>query len=181
MADWKRRVLGMGVPCLLAFALDATLTMWGQPQEYWAGNYSLTTEGAPFFRQFCVMGPAAAIAAYAAWAGLVIGLILLLPEALAVSLSIAVVFGHTAGASMWLDGLITVGRLGGGITVGWFQTAHGMFPAAAVVLGIGLCWSLREPGQGQANGADRPWNPLLRWSLVVALLAMAAYMFLFPH
>jgi len=34
----------MGLPCLLALALDATLTMWGQPEEYWAGDYSRNTE-----------------------------------------------------------------------------------------------------------------------------------------
>jgi hypothetical protein len=181
MSTWRRRLLGMGLPCLLALALDATLTMWGQPEEYWAGNYSLTTEASPFFRQFFVLGPAAAIAGYAAWAGVLLGLILLLPEALAVSFSLAVVFGHTAGACMWLDGLTTVGRLGGGLPVRWFQTAHGMFPAAAVVLGVGLCWSLRDPGQGQVKGADRPCNPWLRWGLLAALLAIGAYMMLFPH
>jgi hypothetical protein len=181
MADWKRRLLGMGLPCLLAFALDATLTMWGQPEEYWAGNYSLTTEGSPFFRQFFALGPSAAIAGYAAWAGVLLGLILLLPEVLAVCLSLAVVFGHTAGAAMWLDGLITVGRLGGGITVGWFQTARGMLPTAAAVLGLGLWWSLRDPGQGRAKEEHRPWNPVLRWGLVAALLGIGAYMMLFPH
>ncbi len=181
MADWKRRLLGMGVPCLLAFALDATLTLWGQPEEYWAGNYSLTTEGSPFFRHFFALGPAAAIAGYAAWAGVLLGLILLLPEALAVCLSLAAVLGHTAGAAMWLDGLVTVGRLGGGVAAGWFQTGRGLLPAAAVVLGVGLCWSLRVAGQGQAKGAARPWNPWLRWGLVAALLGIGAYMMLFPH
>jgi hypothetical protein len=172
VAVWKRRLLGMGVPCLLALALDAMLTMCGQPDGYWAGNYSQTTEGSPIFRQFFVLGPVAAIAGNAAWAGVLIGLILLLPEALAVSLSLTVVFGHTAGAYTWL---------GGGISAGWFQTAHGMVLAAAVVLGVGLCWCLREPSQGQAKGAVRPRNPWLRWGLSAALLAIAAYMFLFPH
>ena len=181
MAVWKRRLLGMGVPCLLALALDAMLTMCGQPDGYWAGNYSQTTEGSPIFRQFFVLGPVAAIAGNAAWAGVLIGLILLLPEALAVSLSLAVVLGHTAGAAMWLDGLVTVGRLGGGVAAGWFQTARGMLPVAAVVLGAGLYWSLREPGQEQARGAHRPCNPWLRWGLVAALLGIGAYMMLFPH
>jgi len=170
VADWKRRLLGMGVPCLLALALDATLTMCGQPEGYWAGNYSQTTEGSPVFRQFFVLGPVAAIAGYAAWAGVLIGLILLLPEAFAVSLSLAVVLGHTAGADTWL-----------GIGEGWFQTAHGMLLPAAVVLGVGLCWFLRAPSQGQAKAAVRPSNPWLRWGPVAALLAVGAYMFLFPH
>lgn len=181
MVDWKRRLLGMGLPCLLAFALDATLTMWGQPEGFWAGNYSLTSEGSPIFRQFFALGPVAAIAGYAAWASVLLGLILLLPEALAVSLSLTAVLGHTAGAAMWVDGLFTVGRLGGGVAAGWFQTARGMLPAAAVVLGIGLCWSLREPGQGRAKGEQRSWNPALRRGLVAALLGISTYMMLFHH
>ena len=44
MPEWKRRLLGLGLPCLLAFAFDIGLTMYNQPAEYWAGDYSRTTE-----------------------------------------------------------------------------------------------------------------------------------------
>ena len=49
MPQWKRRLLGLGLPCLLAFAFDIGMTMYGQPAQYWAGDYSRTPEGAPFF------------------------------------------------------------------------------------------------------------------------------------
>ena len=172
MSNARRRLIGMALPCLLALALDAGLTLRGQPKEYWAGDYSQTTEGAPFHRKLFAIHPAAAVAGYAAWAGILVGLILLLPESLAVVFSIAVVFGHTAGAYTWLDG---------GITVGWFQTARGMLPTSAVVLGAGLYWSLSEGGQREAKGANRPRNPFVRWGLIAALFGIACYMIFFPH
>jgi hypothetical protein len=175
MSDLRHRLIGMGLPCLLALALDATLTMCGQPEEYWAGDYSQTNEGAPFHRKLFTLHPAAAVAGYAAWGGILIGLILLLPEALAVVLAVAVVFGHTVGAYTWVEAW-----LGAGITVGWFQTARGMFPASAVVLGAGLYWSLRLYPQGR-EGAKRPWNPSVRWGLIAVLFGTACYMVFFPH
>ena len=98
MPEWKRRLWGMGLPCLLAFLLDAGHTLHGQPAEYWAGNYTDTTEGTPYFRLLFMIHPLAVIAGYLVWVGLLIGLLILLPEVLAVILSIAIVFGHTNGA-----------------------------------------------------------------------------------
>jgi hypothetical protein len=172
MSNWKRRLLGMGLPCFLAFALDTTVTLCGQPEEYWAGDYSQMNESSPFNRMLFALHPAAFIAWAGAWVGILIGLILLLPESLAVVLSIVVVFGHTAGAYTWL---------GGGFTAGWFQTAGGLIPAAAAVLGVGLYWSLSGPLQPDAMGANRPWNPLVRWGLIAALFGTACYTAFFPH
>jgi hypothetical protein len=172
MSNWKRRLLGMGLPCLLALALDNTVTLCGQPEEYWAGDYSQINESAPFNRMLFAIHPAAFVAWSAAWAGILIALILLLPESLAVVMSIAVVFGHTAGAYTWL---------GRGFTMGWFQTAGGLIPAAAVVLGVGLHWSLSEPDQREATGANRPCHPLVRWGLIAALFGIGCYTIFFPH
>jgi hypothetical protein len=170
MSNWRRRLLGMGLPCLMALALDVTLTMRGQPAEYWAGDYAQTNEGAPFHRKLYAIHPAAAVAGHTVWAGILIGLILLLPEVLAVILAIAVVFGHAAGAYTWLEG---------GVATGWFQTADGLIPAAAVVLGTGLYWSLSGPVQQEATGASRPVHPVVRWGLIALLFASACYMVLF--
>src|SRR4051794_24914098 len=101
MPDWNRRLVGLGVPCLLAFLLDSGLTLHGQPAEYWAGQYTFTTEGAPLMRRLYMAHPLAAVGGYLAWAGILCGLLVLLPEVLAVILSIAVVFGHVAGAYTW--------------------------------------------------------------------------------
>src|SRR6266852_3031289 len=99
MPDWKRRLLGLGLPCMLAFLFDTGLTLHGQPAEYWAGDYSSSTEGAPFFRKLFEMHPAAAVAGEGLWAVIILVLILLLPEVPAVILTITIVLGHMAGGS----------------------------------------------------------------------------------
>jgi hypothetical protein len=170
MSEWKRRLLGMGVPCLLAFLLDSSLTLQGQPAEYWSGNYAYTTEGAPLMRHLYMVHPLAAVAGYLVWAGLVLGLLVLLPEVLAVILSIAVVFGHVGGAYTWLAPAITVG---------WYQTVNGMFAVTAVVLGVGLHWALRAPVGTEATSTKRlpAW---LRWGLIILLFGTGCAMIFAP-
>jgi len=158
----------MGIPCLVAFLLDSGLTLHGQPSEYWAGDYSHTTEGGPFWRRLYTIHPWAAVGGYALWVGLGAGLLVLLPEVLAVILSIAIVFGHFAGAYTWLVRITSVG---------WYQTANGMFLVAAVVLGVGLHWSLRTCEPATATAAHQlPGG--LRWGLI-ALLFGAGFAMIF--
>jgi hypothetical protein len=38
MTEWQRRLLELGLPCLLPWVLDVALTLHGQPPEYWAGG-----------------------------------------------------------------------------------------------------------------------------------------------
>ena len=35
------------VPALAAFVIDVALTLWGQPREYWNGDYGVAQEMAP--------------------------------------------------------------------------------------------------------------------------------------
>ena len=168
MSDSTRRLLGIGIPCLLAFLLDSGLTLHGQPAEYWAGDYSNTNEGGPLFRRLFMYHPLAVVAGYAVWAGILAGLIVLLPEVLAVIFSIAVVFGHVGGAYSWLTVMINVG---------WYQTANGLFLAAAIILGVGLHWYLRGPVPKRSESRMPIW---LRWGLILLLVAMAGSMIFVP-
>src|SRR5262249_14514998 len=103
VADWKRRLLGLGLPCLLAFLLDTGLRLRAQPEAYWAGNYHfILQEGSPFLRALYTWHPLAAVAGYALWAAIITGLLVLLPEWLAVILSLAIGVGHIGGAHSWL-------------------------------------------------------------------------------
>jgi hypothetical protein len=174
MSYWKRRLLGIGIPCLFALLLDAGLTTLGQSPEYWNGDYSAVKEGNPFFRNLFAIHPGAAIAGYVVWAGVLIGLILLLPEVLAVVLAIAVVFGHVGGAYTWMQYFEWVEPFG----QGWFQTAGGLLPAAAVVLGIGLTWGLTET-ERREPGVARPSMPgAVRWGLIAVLLGVSVYVWI---
>jgi hypothetical protein len=132
MPEWKCRLLGLGLPCLLAFAFDIGLTLYNQPMEYWAGDYGRTTEGAPFFRKLYEIHPLAAVAGYGLWAGSILAWIVFTPEVVAVILAIAIVFGHTAGGYAGLVAA-TVTADGAGFDIGprWFQTGATGCPLAA--------------------------------------------------
>src|SRR5260370_28494703 len=99
VANWQRRLIGLGLPCLLPWMLDVGLTLHGQPAAYWAGDYARTTEGAAFYRRLYAVHPAAGVGEHLVWVGLVGGLLVLLPAAPAVVLALAVAVGHTWGAS----------------------------------------------------------------------------------
>lgn len=172
MANWKRRLIGLGLPCLLAVLLDDGLTLHGQPPEYWAGDYAQTTEGAPFYRRLYAWHPAAAVCGHLAWASLLGGLLILLPEVLAVVLAIAVVFGHTAGAYTWIEGMLL--RSHGIEAKGWYQVANSMFLLSALTVGIGAHWTVRATALRGASEPGRRLPGWMRWGLVAVLFGSGA-------
>jgi hypothetical protein len=130
----------MGLPCLVAFCADISLGLANQLlPPVWV----------------CV-----------AWAVVVASLLVLLPDLLAVILTIFVVFGHVGGAYTQLIPLV-----GGS---GWYQMANGMFLAAAIVLGIGLHWYLSASGP---IDQERKVSRMLVWMLwgVIAVLVGAGF------
>jgi hypothetical protein len=171
MIEWKRRLLGLGVPCLLAFLLDTTLTLCGQPREYWAGQYTWTTEDTLFFHTLYVIHPVAALGGYVAWAVVMATLLLLLPELLAVILAIALVFGHTGGAYTWLIPVLGPE---------WYRVAIIMFLVAAVALGTGLYWGVRASAHADQTVGVQRVSMWLRCGLSAALAAAAGSMILIP-
>jgi hypothetical protein len=180
MANWQRRLIGLGLPCLLTWMLDVSLTLHGQPPEYWAGDYSRTTEGASFYRRLYTLHPAAAVGGHLVWIALLAGLLLLLPEVLAVVLAIAAVFGHTFGASTWVTAaLLYRASFGQPTMVSWYQAANGLFLLSAVVIGVGIHWAVRASALRQRDEpgwlTGRP-----RWVLIVVLLATAAVIVFVP-
>jgi len=176
MSDWLRRLLGLGLPCLLAFLLDLSYTLHGQPPEYWAGNYGQTTEGAPFYRMLYQWSPVGAVFGHLIWAGLIGGLLILLPEVFAIVLAIAVVFGHTAGAYTWINAMLM--RANGVEASGWYQVANGMFLLSALVVGVGVHWEVRSSALSGEPVASRRLSGRIRWCLVAMIFsAVAAIVF----
>jgi hypothetical protein len=178
MADWQRRLLGLGVPCLLTWMLDVGLTLHGQPPGYWAGDYARTTEGASFYRRLYALHPAAGLGGHLVWIGLLGGLLVLLPEVPAVVLAIAVVSGHTFGASTWVSAaLLYRASFGQTTVVSWYQASNGLFLLSAVVAGVGIHWAVRS------SALRRPAEPgrLTGWPrrvlVAVFLTAAAAIVF----
>ena len=172
MADWRRRLFGLGLPCLLAFLLDTGLRLHAQPAAYWAGDYHHTLqEGSPFLRALYTWHPLAAAAGYALWAAIIAGLLVLLPECLAVILAIAVCFGHIGGAYSWSKPALGAW---------WYQITNGILLVSGLALGLGLHWYLRSSRFGaMGRGRQGPWFGVVRWCCIVSLAGMGYFLYLF--
>jgi hypothetical protein len=172
MADWKRRLFGLGLPCLLAFLLDTGLRLRAQPAAYWAGNYHHTLqEGSPFVRALYTWHPLAAVAGYALWAAILADLLVLLPQCLAVILSIAIGFGHVGGAYTWVKPALGPG---------WYPITNGILLGSGLALGFGLHWYLKSSKFGGVErGKQGRWFGVVRWCCIVALSAFGYFLYLY--
>jgi hypothetical protein len=168
MLGMRNRFLGLCLPPLLICLLDGALTLIGQSPQYWAGDYSRAIEGSPTFNTMLNLSPWAAVALMALWIGVFVGIILLLPDTLALIVSIAVTFGHTAGAATWLYLRFPYG----------YQLCNALFLFTAVLLGTCIRWGWQAiPAQHYHFGR----KPILRWAAVAVLFAVGVYLFLWPH
>ena len=163
------RLLGLCLPALLAWALDNTLTLIGQSAEYWAGNYAAVNESSPTFNHLLQVHPAAFALGAVAWAGVFTGIILLLPDALALIIGIAVTLGHTVGAATWI-----LWRFGFG-----YQTCNALFLGTAIILGLGIRYGWRAVPADEYH--LRGWSWRRRWIVSALLFAVGAYLFLWPR
>ena len=168
MLHLRRRFLGLClVPVLLA-AFDCWLTLHGQTKEYWAGNYSQVLEGSPTFHKLLAHGPLCYVAGASGWVLAFVGMILLMPQTLALAVSIALTLGHAIGAASWVVDFPY-----------GYQLYSGMCVFAAVGLAIGIRWGWRaEPQNDAPVGARLHFG--LRWLLIALLCGIEVY-FLWPH
>lgn len=95
------RRLGLCIAPLLLFLVDISLTLWGQPADYWTGNYAAAREGSPEVRRVMQIHPALLFAMIAVWMGVIVLLVQLRPRLLAELFSVATVIAHTACAAQW--------------------------------------------------------------------------------
>jgi hypothetical protein len=153
MTDSKRRLVGMGIPFALAFLPDTVLAIF---------SHSTIVDGL-LFRSLARLHPRAEILGYVAWAGAIVGLLLLTPELLAVILTIAVVFGHVVGSYLQLTAFLGSW---------WYQAANGLFLIAAVALGTGLTWSARAASMADHAVLGMRLPAWMRWGLIAFLSAV---------
>jgi hypothetical protein len=157
---------------MLLCLLDNTLTLLGQSEEYWAGNYSQAREGSPTFDSLLRISPWADVAGIAVWIGVFVGIILLLPDTLALIVSIAVTLGHTVGAATWLYFYYYYPSQYG------YQMCNALLLFTAVLLGTSIRWGWQAiPAQHHHIGR----KPILRWGAVAVLFAVIVYLALWPH
>jgi len=82
--------------------LDQGITLFGQAPNYWKGDYSVAVEGNPWFYWLLLQHPLAFEARIVAWVGVFSFVIFTLPRRAAMTISIAIVLGHTWGAATWI-------------------------------------------------------------------------------
>ena len=171
MLHLRRRFVGLCLLPILLCGLDTALTLSQQPPEYWAGDYARASEGNRWYYRLMSHHPLTFLAWEAASLAVLSGIILLSPQTVALTISIAVTLGYTVGSSTWL-------------LYGRFRYGHELFiglcllTAFAMALGIRWGW-LAEPRSDAPAGARWPWA--VRWAVILALAGIAAYMHLWPH
>ncbi len=165
----RPRLLGLCIAPLLFCLLDVTLTLVGQTAEYWRGGYHAhVIEGSPTPHFLLSIHPLAFVAGMLVWIMSFLGLLLLLPETLALILSIAIVMGHAVGAATWIFYRFRFG----------YQICDGLFLLAAVAIGssIRFGWQARPKESLQFDRMPQ----LLRWAIVALLFGLAVWLILWP-
>jgi hypothetical protein len=133
--------LGPVLFCLL----DGGLTLHGQPDAYWDGDYEQVLEWNPLGRSSLQQHPFLFVLSLVAWAAIFTSLVLTLSINLARPLSFAVQLGHTIGAASWLARLGALGWVGV-LLLFWFSR-------------LLLDWTWRRAGTQETNTTIRKPHP----------------------
>lgn len=99
-----RRLWLAWLPVLLC-VLDGVLTLAGQPETYWQGDYAAARELNPLFDLLLRWHPVAAVVGLGCWVVVLGAAVLLLPRSFAVVVAFAATFGHACGAASWVVAL----------------------------------------------------------------------------
>jgi hypothetical protein len=97
-----RQRLWLCLPALLMYNLDVGLTLAGQDEVYWGGDYSSPDELNPPAHLLLSIHPLLFVAAAVLWEIVFCGLILWLPPRLAAPVALLIAIGHTYGACTWI-------------------------------------------------------------------------------
>ena len=90
------------LPFILVFLCDGSITLYGQPAAYWAGQYTLANESFPAFNWALQQHPLMFVLLSLCWGVVFCLLIIKLPDFASEVLSLALVQGHTWGVTTWL-------------------------------------------------------------------------------
>ena len=168
MLQFRRRFVGLCLVPIFLAALDGWVTLHGQSKEYWDGNHSQVNENTPIFHIFLSHGPLAFTTGLAVWVLAFVGMILLLPQTLALAMCLAITLGHTTGASSWIVYL----QYGS-------QFSSALCVVTALGLAVGIRWGWRaEPPNDEPVGMRLHVG--MRWLIIAALCGIEIF-YLWPH
>lgn len=149
--------------------MDASLTLIGQSAEYWQGQRTFANETSPTFHYLLTVHPAAFAVGMAVWAAIFVVVLLLLPDTLALMMSVAIVLGHTAGVATWMYGHFKFS----------YQTCNALFLLAAVAIAMGVRWGW-QASPNKPLRLERIPN-VWQWAMILLLIGAGVYLFLWPR
>jgi hypothetical protein len=154
----------------LLCALDFGLTLYGQSPSYWSGNYADVNELSPSFAAYLAIHPLAFVGAGLLWIVIFSAMIALLPEILALTVSIAVVIGHMGGAATWLA-----------YRFHNYQACNALFLVTALVVVLSFKRGQSTDGSSAFNWKRTGLPAWARWVTVAVLMALPIWWFLVPR
>lgn len=101
--------LWLCLPIVITDLIDVTVTMLGQPAEYWKGSYNLVREFNPFARWFMVIHPVGAAVYIVIDIVMISILIIILPMMISKVLSAFWAIGSAKAIYNWLVGPLHMG------------------------------------------------------------------------
>lgn len=158
------------VPPVLLCVLDFGLTLYGQSGDYWSGNYANFNEMSPSFAYYLSVHPLVFAAFGLLWIAIFSAAILLLPELLALTVAVAIMIGHLAGAATWLA-----------YHFHNYQACNALILVTAFVLVFSFKQGQRENGGSALNWQGTGLPGWVRWVLVALLFVPPVWWFLVPH
>lgn len=97
-----RRRLWLCLPPVLFALGDCLATVWGQPQNYWIGDYDAANEGNPVVLWCMMLHPSLFALLTVVWVAGFCLVILKLPRILALMVSASIAFSHAHCTGTWL-------------------------------------------------------------------------------
>ena len=158
------------LPPIAICALDIAITLYGQSDRYWAGDYASVNEVSPSFGRYLAIHPTAFIAAGMLWIVIFSLIIALLPRFWATFTSVGVVLGHMTGSTSWL-----VYRFGS------YQSANVLFALTAFLLVLAFRRVDQRTSAAMIDWSRVPLPAWCRWVIIAILFALPAWWFFIPH
>ena len=165
-----RRTLWLLLPPIALCTLDFGLTLFGQSDAYWSGNYADIKEMSPSFGYYLSIHPLAFAASVLIWIAIFSVLILLLPETIALILVVAIVIGQMAGAATWLA-----------FRFNSYQSCNALFLLTSVLVVVSFKRGQAKDGKSAFNWSRTGFPAWTRWLGIAGLIALPVWWFLIPR
>ncbi|MCA9060686.1 MAG: hypothetical protein KDA85_19375 [Planctomycetaceae bacterium] len=163
---WQQLILVLAPA--FACVTDASLTLYGQPAEYWAGDTSVANEMSPEPRKLLAISPAIFLLAVVGWISALAFLVVCTRRLTATVLSCSVTIAHASGAATWILWSLQYG----------YQLTILLQLVSGTILAISICHVMKRPHKVSRYLL---FPAAIYRATVFILLCAILFMFLVPH